>query len=154
MIGGLSCHRKCSLVVNDAPYGTEKAYNALRLAIALQAKGASVRVFLMADAVYCGLPGQQTPPGYYNIEEMLGRVHLEGRAGGRVRQLHEGQGIVPGGDGQGRRAGLHGPAVRLDGAVPEDPLLLKAGTDRRSLPFEESIYAIERIRSFEGRCTR
>jgi len=69
------------IVVNDAPYGTEKAYNALRLAIALQAKGASVRMFLMADAVYCGLPGQQTPQGHYNIEEMLGRVISKG---GRV----------------------------------------------------------------------
>jgi uncharacterized protein involved in oxidation of intracellular sulfur len=66
------------LVVNDAPYGTEKAYNALRLAIALQARGDSVSVFLMADAVYCGLPGQQVPPGYYNIEEMLGRVLSKG----------------------------------------------------------------------------
>lgn len=27
------------LVINDAPYGTEKAYNALRLAMALQKDG-------------------------------------------------------------------------------------------------------------------
>lgn len=66
------------IVINDAPYGTEKAYNALRLAIALQSRGNEVRVFLMADAVYCGLPGQETPPGYYNIAEMLGRVLSKG----------------------------------------------------------------------------
>jgi len=66
------------IVINDAPYGTEKAYNALRLAIALQARGAAVKVFLMADAVYCALPGQTTPEGYYNIGEMLSRVLAKG----------------------------------------------------------------------------
>jgi len=69
------------IVLNDAPYGTEKAYNGLRLAIALRARDNKVDVFLMADAVFCGLPDQATPQGYYNIEEMLGRV-LAG--GGRV----------------------------------------------------------------------
>ena len=69
------------IVLNDAPYGTEKAYNGLRLAIALRARDNKVDVFLMADAVFCGLPDQATPQGHYNIEEMLGRV-LAG--GGRV----------------------------------------------------------------------
>src|SRR5512137_2072603 len=69
------------IVLNDAPYGTEKAYNGLRLAIALQARDNKVNVFLMADAVFCGIPRQEPPPGYYNINEMLGRVLLKG---GRV----------------------------------------------------------------------
>ena len=69
------------IVVNDAPYGTEKAYNGLRLAISLQARDNTVHMFLMADAVFCGIPGQETPPGYYNIGEMLGRVIAKG---GRV----------------------------------------------------------------------
>jgi len=69
------------IVINDAPYGTEKAYNALRLAIALQARSDRVSVFLMADAVTGGLPNQDTPQGYYNIAEMLGRVIAKG---GRV----------------------------------------------------------------------
>src|SRR4030042_1701275 len=69
------------IVINDAPYGTEKAYNALRLAIALQARNNKVNIFLMADAVSCGVPKQETPPGYYNINEMLGRVLAKG---GRV----------------------------------------------------------------------
>jgi len=38
-------------------------------------------MFLMADAVFCGLPNQETPSGYYNIAEMLGRVLSKG---GRV----------------------------------------------------------------------
>jgi uncharacterized protein involved in oxidation of intracellular sulfur len=64
------------LIINDAPYGTEKAYNALRKAMTLQKEheGVEVRVFLMADAVTCGLPNQVTPQGYYNIERMLKAV--------------------------------------------------------------------------------
>jgi uncharacterized protein involved in oxidation of intracellular sulfur len=62
-------------IINDAPYGSEKAYNALRMAMTLQKEHADVQVqiFLMADAVTCGLPGQSTPQGYYNIERMLKR---------------------------------------------------------------------------------
>ena len=66
------------IVINDAPYGTEKAYNGLRLAIALQARKNNVRLFLMADAVSAGIPGQETPPGYYNAGEMLERVLAKG----------------------------------------------------------------------------
>jgi uncharacterized protein involved in oxidation of intracellular sulfur len=63
-------------IINDAPYGTEKAYNVLRMAMALQKEHADVevRIFLMADAVTCALPGQTTPQGYYNVERMLKAV--------------------------------------------------------------------------------
>ncbi len=66
------------IVLDDAPYGTEKTYNGLRLAIALQARKNPVRLFLMADTVFAGIPNQETPPGYYNIGEMLGRVLANG----------------------------------------------------------------------------
>lgn len=61
------------LIINDPPYGSEKAYNALRLAMTLQKEHADVevRIFLMADAVFCALPGQKTPDGYYNVERMF-----------------------------------------------------------------------------------
>jgi len=61
------------MIINDPPYGTEKAYNALRLAMALQKEqaDAEVRVFLMADAVTCAVSDQNTPNGYYNIGRML-----------------------------------------------------------------------------------
>lgn len=64
---------KLLVIVNDAPYGSEKAYNAFRLAMTLQKEHTDVEVwiFLMADAVACALPGQKTPDGYYNIERML-----------------------------------------------------------------------------------
>lgn len=68
------------ILINDAPYGTEKAYNALRLAMALQKDHPTVQVnvFLMADAVSCGIPNQNTPQGYYNIERMLKSVLAKG----------------------------------------------------------------------------
>jgi uncharacterized protein involved in oxidation of intracellular sulfur len=61
------------LIVNEAPYGSEKAYNALRLAMTLQREheGIGVRIFLLADAVTCSIKSQSTPQGYYNIERML-----------------------------------------------------------------------------------
>ncbi len=68
------------ILINDAPYGTEKAYNALRLAMTLQKEHPEVRVniFLMADAVGCALPNQATAQGYYNIERMLKSVLNKG----------------------------------------------------------------------------
>jgi len=70
-------------ILNDAPYGTERCYNALRLAhaIAKSDPNADVAIFLMADAVAAAKAEQKTPDGYYNIEHMLKRV-LAGR--GRV----------------------------------------------------------------------
>jgi uncharacterized protein involved in oxidation of intracellular sulfur len=69
--------QKILIIINDAPYGTEKAYNALRMAMTLQKEHkekAEVKIFLLADAVFCGLPNQKTPDGYYNIERMLRSV--------------------------------------------------------------------------------
>jgi uncharacterized protein involved in oxidation of intracellular sulfur len=70
----------CTLfIVNDAPYGNERAYNALRLAGALAAReGQTVRLFLMADAVGCAKSGQKVPEGYYNLQIMLGKVARKG----------------------------------------------------------------------------
>ena len=69
-------------ILNDAPYGNERAYNGLRLAGALAAKdGQQVRVFLMADAVGCAKTGQKVPDGYYNVQLMIGRVLRKGEVG-------------------------------------------------------------------------
>ncbi|MGM0546547.1 MAG: DsrE/DsrF/TusD sulfur relay family protein [Bacteroidota bacterium] len=59
------------IIINDAPYGTEKAYNAMRIANQLGKDDVDVRIFLMADAATSALAGQDTPDGYYNIERML-----------------------------------------------------------------------------------
>lgn len=66
-------------ILNEAPYGSERAYNGLRLAGALAGKeGQQVRVFLLADAVGCARAGQRVPPGYYNLQLMLGKLVRQG----------------------------------------------------------------------------
>jgi len=71
---------KYLIIINDAPYGTEKAYNALRLGMQIQKDfpDNELRIFLMADASTCALPNQSTPNGYYNIERMLKSVINKG----------------------------------------------------------------------------
>ncbi len=61
------------IIINDAPYGTEKAYNAFRLAnqILKDYPEENIEIFLLADAVGCGLANQKTPDGYYNIGRMI-----------------------------------------------------------------------------------
>jgi uncharacterized protein involved in oxidation of intracellular sulfur len=68
------------LILNDPPYGTERCYNALRLArgLAKADPAAELTVFLMADAVVCAKKGQTTPNGYYNVERMLRGVAAGG----------------------------------------------------------------------------
>jgi uncharacterized protein involved in oxidation of intracellular sulfur len=69
-------------IINDAPYGNERAYDALRLAGALASReGQAVRLFLMADAVTCAKSGQKVPEGYYNVQVMLGKVVRKGELG-------------------------------------------------------------------------
>lgn len=73
--------QKILIIINDAPYGTEKAYNALRMAMTLQKEHGDeveIKIFLLADAVFCGLPNQVTPSGFYNIERMLRAVISRG----------------------------------------------------------------------------
>jgi uncharacterized protein involved in oxidation of intracellular sulfur len=56
---------KTLFIVNDPPYGTERCYNALRLAHALFKidPESEVTVFLLADAVLAAKSGQKTPDG-------------------------------------------------------------------------------------------
>jgi len=69
-------------ILNDPPYGTERTYNALRLAQALgkSGDGTDITLFLLADAVFAAKAGQKTPEGYYNVERMLRRVVTAGGA--------------------------------------------------------------------------
>ena len=50
---------RITIIINDTPYGTERPYNALRLANSL-IKEVSVTVFLMGDSVVCAKAGQKT----------------------------------------------------------------------------------------------
>lgn len=72
---------KTLFILNDAPYGTERSYNGLRLAGSLaKIEGQEVKVFLIGDAAACAKSGQKVPQGYYNTEVMLkniARTHAE-----------------------------------------------------------------------------
>lgn len=61
-------------ILNDAPYGTERSYNGLRLARSLLKAGEEVKVFLIGDAAACAKAGQKVPQGYYNIGDMLAMI--------------------------------------------------------------------------------
>jgi uncharacterized protein involved in oxidation of intracellular sulfur len=71
--------KKYLFVINDAPYGNERPYNALRMALNLvKREGVQVKAFLMADGVFCARKGQKTPEGYYNVERMLKSIAKRG----------------------------------------------------------------------------
>ena len=74
---------KFLFILNDAPYGTERSYNGLRLAGSLgKSPDNEVRVFLMGDAVTCAKAGQKVPQGFYNIELMVNRaIRSKGQVG-------------------------------------------------------------------------
>ena len=70
---------KTLLILNEPPYGTERSYNGLRLAMSLSKReGQEVRVFLMGDGVACAVRGQKTADGYYNAERMVRAVLQRG----------------------------------------------------------------------------
>ena len=71
--------KKYLFILNDAPYGNERPYNALRLVLNLiKREGVQVKAFLIADGVFCACRGQKTPEGYYNIERMIKSVAKRG----------------------------------------------------------------------------
>ena len=73
---------KTLFIMNDAPYGTERSYNAVRLAASLSKRdGEEVKIFLIGDAAACAKAHQKVPQGYYNLEVMLRNV---GRHGGEI----------------------------------------------------------------------
>jgi len=82
---------KTLFILNDAPYGSERTYNGLRLAGAVAKQENSekllaghpneVYVFLIGDAASAAHCRQKVPQGFYNVEVMIGNVI---RHGGKV----------------------------------------------------------------------
>lgn len=71
--------RNVLVVINDGPYGSERPFNALRLAIQLAKRpNVAVRVFLVGDGVQCAVAGQETHEGFYNVERMMTSLVREG----------------------------------------------------------------------------
>lgn len=61
------------MILQSAPYGDERVWNAFRLARALTTAVINMRVniFLTGDAVTTAKKGQKPPKEYYNLEKML-----------------------------------------------------------------------------------
>ena len=86
---------KYLIILNDAPYGSERSYNGLRLARwLLKAGEAEVKMFLIGDAVACAKRGQKVPQGYYNIGDMLGMVSHHGGEVGVCGSCLDARGIA------------------------------------------------------------
>lgn len=94
---------KTLIVLNDAPYGSERTYNGLRLAGSLARQGAELRVFLIGDAVACAKSGQKVPSGYYNTQNMLGAVIRHGATVGVCGSCIDARGIAEGELAEGAR---------------------------------------------------
>ena len=67
-------------IINDGPYGIERPFNALRLALNLVKRpDVTVRIFMTGDGVLGARKGQKTPDGYYNIERMIKSLARRGQ---------------------------------------------------------------------------
>jgi uncharacterized protein involved in oxidation of intracellular sulfur len=86
---------KVLITINDAPYGSERAYNALRLAGSLaKREGVEVQVFLVGDSALCAKTGQKVPQGYYNVQTMLSAVVRRGGGVGVCGTCMDARGIT------------------------------------------------------------
>ena len=76
-------------ILNDPPYGSERPYNALRLALNVLRTGSDdhVTLFLMGDSVAAARRGQSTLAGYYNVKD-ASLSRQAGWARAPVRDLH------------------------------------------------------------------
>jgi len=88
---------KYLMILNDAPYGSERSYNGLRLARWLLKTGETeIKMFLIGDAAACAKGGQKVPQGYYNISDMLGMVARNGGEVGVCGSCLDARGIAAG----------------------------------------------------------
>lgn len=69
-----------TIIINDGAYGSEKPWNALRLALACttEALKVDVNILLMGDAVTIAKKGQKPPEGFFNLEKMLVELIVRG----------------------------------------------------------------------------
>jgi uncharacterized protein involved in oxidation of intracellular sulfur len=83
------------IIVNDAPYASERAYNALRLATALGSDGdTSVRLFFVGDGAWCGVRDHKVPDGMHDVEWMI-KSFLAGGCAAVCGTCMEARGIAP-----------------------------------------------------------
>ena len=81
------------LVFNDSPYGNQRTYNGLRLAVALVKASLKVNIFLLGDGVTAALDGFNPAHADYNPQEILKFVAEHGTEIGVCRTCLEARGI-------------------------------------------------------------
>lgn len=67
-----------TIIIHEAPYAGERAWNGLRFAKKTLESGLAVNLFLMADAVYAARRNHRPPPQAPNLEQLLGEVLEKG----------------------------------------------------------------------------
>ena len=102
------------MILNDAPYGSERTFQGLRMADAMLTleEDLELTLYLSNDAVLCAKAGQQTPDGYYNVERMLKPVLRRG-AVIACRTCLEARGLKPADLVDGVRIVTLGEAAQL-----------------------------------------
>ena len=86
---------KALVICNAPPYGTERSWNAIRLAGSLaQRPGTEVRIFLLGDAVGCAVKGQKVPDGHYHLDRMLSSAVRHGAEIGCCGTCMDARGIT------------------------------------------------------------
>lgn len=85
---------KFLFIFNDAPYGSQRTFNGLRLAVSLARSAENtLQVFLLGDGVLAGL-GQAAPlNAFYNPQEMLTQLAHGGAAIGACKTCLEQRGL-------------------------------------------------------------
>lgn len=86
---------KVLVIVQGPAYGTEAAYNGIRLAGNLAKRdGVEVRIFCFGDAVSCAVAGQQLPNGFYHLDRMLTAAAHHGAEIGMCGTCMDARGIT------------------------------------------------------------
>jgi uncharacterized protein involved in oxidation of intracellular sulfur len=90
------------LILNDAPYGTERSYNGLRLAPrARRGRGHDGPCLPDGRRRRCAKRGQTTPEGFYNIGRMLKGLTTNGVEVGTCGSCMDARGITDADLGRG-----------------------------------------------------
>ncbi len=89
-----------TIIINEAPYAGERAWNGLRFAKKSLESGLAVNLFLMADAVYVARRNQKPPDQAPNLERLLEEVLQKGARVKVCTTCIEARGFEPTGEFQ------------------------------------------------------
>jgi uncharacterized protein involved in oxidation of intracellular sulfur len=82
-------------ILNDSPYGSQRSYTGLRLALNLmRTAGNNVSVFLIGDGVTAAFEGLSPAHAYYNTQDMLRQIGARGGRVGVCKTCLEARGIL------------------------------------------------------------